>query len=71
MPLNPAQRHQIEQDAITAAQQGERLAACDDEHGYFQRACDRYGHSRVLQFATFDSSSRRNTILVAINRICQ
>ena len=29
MPLDPAQRHQIEQDAITAAQQGERLAACD------------------------------------------
>lgn len=30
MPLNPAQRHQIERDAIIAAQQGERLAACDD-----------------------------------------
>ena len=30
MPLNPAQRHQIEQDAITAAWEAERLAACDD-----------------------------------------
>ena len=30
MPLDPAQRHQIEQDAITAAWQAERLAACDD-----------------------------------------
>ena len=30
MPLDPAQRHQIEQDAITAAREAERLAACDD-----------------------------------------
>ena len=30
MPLDPAQRHQIEQGAITAAWQAERLAACDD-----------------------------------------
>ena len=30
MPLDPAQRHQIEQDAITAAWQAERLAACDE-----------------------------------------
>ena len=30
MPLDPAQRHQIEQDAITAAWEGERLTACDD-----------------------------------------
>ena len=29
MPLDPAQRHQIEQDAITAALEAERLAACD------------------------------------------
>ena len=29
MPLDPAQRHQIEQDAITGAWQAERLAACD------------------------------------------
>lgn len=29
MPLNPAQRQQIEQDAITAAWEAERLAACD------------------------------------------
>ena len=29
MPLDPAQRHQIEQDAITAAWESERLAACD------------------------------------------
>ena len=29
MPLDPAQRHQIEQDAITAAWEAQRLAACD------------------------------------------
>ena len=29
MPLDPAHRHQIEQDAITAAWEAERLAACD------------------------------------------
>ena len=30
MPLDPAQRHQIEQDAITAAWEAERPAACDE-----------------------------------------
>ena len=30
MPLDPTQRHQIEQDAITAMWEAERLAACDD-----------------------------------------
>ena len=30
MPLDPAQRHQIEQDAITAAWEAQRLAACND-----------------------------------------
>ena len=30
MSLDPAQRHQIEQDAITAAWEAERIAACDD-----------------------------------------
>jgi hypothetical protein len=29
MTLDPAQRHQIEQDALTAAWEAERLAACD------------------------------------------
>lgn len=29
MPLDPAQRHQIEQDALTAVWEAERLAACD------------------------------------------
>ena len=29
MTLDPAQRHQIEQDAITALWEAERLAACD------------------------------------------
>lgn len=30
MPLDPAQRHQIEQDAITAAWEADRVAACDE-----------------------------------------
>lgn len=30
MPLDPAQRHQIEQDAIAAAWEAERLSVCDD-----------------------------------------
>jgi hypothetical protein len=30
MPLDPAQRHQIEQDAITAAWEADRLTACDE-----------------------------------------
>ena len=29
MPLDPAQRHQLEQDAITAAWEAERITACD------------------------------------------
>ena len=29
MPLDPALRHQIEQDAIIAAWEAQRLAACD------------------------------------------
>jgi hypothetical protein len=29
MPIDPAQRHQIEQDAITVAWEAERLAVCD------------------------------------------
>ncbi|MDM7933677.1 hypothetical protein [Tabrizicola sp.] len=29
MPIDPAQRHQIEQDAITAMWEGARLTACD------------------------------------------
>ncbi|MGF6862500.1 hypothetical protein ABIE69_003088 [Rhodobacteraceae bacterium MBR-64] len=30
MPLDPAQRHQIEQDAITAAWEAERVSACNE-----------------------------------------
>jgi hypothetical protein len=30
MPLDPAQRHQIEQDAITAAWKADRLVACEE-----------------------------------------
>ena len=40
MPLDPAQRHQIEQDAITAEWQAERLAACDDAMALLREVAD-------------------------------
>ena len=40
MPLDPAQRHQIEQDAITAAWEAERLAVCDDAIALLREIAD-------------------------------
>ena len=40
MPLDPAQRHQIEQDAITAALESERLAVCDDAIALLREIAD-------------------------------
>jgi hypothetical protein len=40
MPLDPAQRHQIEQDAITAAWEAERLAACDRAIALLRKIAD-------------------------------
>ncbi|WP_372838716.1 hypothetical protein [Phaeovulum sp.] len=40
MPLDPAQRHQIEQHEITAAWEAERLAACDDAIALFREVAD-------------------------------
>ena len=40
MPLDPAQRHQIEQDAIIAAWEAERLAACDDAIALLREIAD-------------------------------
>ena len=62
MPLDPAQRHQIEQDAITAAWEAKRLAACDqaivllrevgdlerDDDGYVILGADENGHNDLL-----------------------
>ena len=68
MPLDPTQRHQIEQDAITAAWEAERLAACDDaiallreivdlerdEDGDVILGADAVGHKDLLsRIATF------------------
>ena len=47
MPLDPAQRHQIEQDAITAAWEAERLTACDDD-GDVIIGADETGHNDLL-----------------------
>ena len=40
MLLDPAQCHQIEQDAITAAWEAERLAACDDAIALLREIAD-------------------------------
>ncbi|MDO8986039.1 hypothetical protein [Cypionkella sp.] len=40
MPLDPAQRHQIEQDALTAAWEADRLAACDDAIALLREIAD-------------------------------
>ena len=68
MPLDPAQRHQIEQDAITSAWEAERLAACDeaipllceiadlerDDDGDVILGADANGHNDLLsRIATF------------------
>ena len=62
MPLDPAQRHQLEQNAITAAWKADRLAACDvaiallreiadlerDDDGDVILGADANGHSDLL-----------------------
>lgn len=40
MPLDPAQRHQIEQDAITAAWEADRIAACDQAIAILREIAD-------------------------------
>ena len=40
MPLDPARRHQIEQDAITADWEAERLAACNDAIALLHKIAD-------------------------------
>ena len=40
MPLDPAQRHQIEQDALTAAWEAECLSTCDDAIALLREVAD-------------------------------
>jgi hypothetical protein len=40
MPLDPAQRHQTEQGAITAAWEAERLTACGDAIALLREIAD-------------------------------
>ena len=40
MPLDPAPRHQIEQDAITTAWEADRLAVCDDAISLLREIAD-------------------------------
>ena len=50
MPLDLAERHQIEQDAITAAWEAERLSACDDAVALLREIADldRYDDGDVV-----------------------
>ncbi len=62
MPIDPALRHQIEQDAITAEWEAHRLAACDEaitllqeiaelaiaDEGDLILAADHTGHNDLL-----------------------
>ncbi len=66
MPLDPAQRHQIEQDTITAGWEAARLAACDpaisllreiadlerDDDAYVIIATDADGQSNLMSRIT-------------------
>jgi hypothetical protein len=56
MPLDPAQRHQIEQDGITAACESERLAACVDAIALLREIADleRYEDGDVIIGADAD-----------------
>ena len=40
MSLDPAQRHQIEQDALSAAWDAERLATCDEAIALLREVAD-------------------------------
>lgn len=40
MPLDPAQRHQVERDALTAAWKAERLATCDEAVALLRKVAD-------------------------------
>ena len=40
MPLDPAQRYQMEQDALTAAWEAKRFAACDDAIALLREIAD-------------------------------
>ena len=74
MPLDPAQRHQIEQDAITAAWEVERLAACNgaiallgevadlerDDDGDVILGADANGHNDLMsRITTFLAEHRQ------------
>ncbi|KND17269.1 hypothetical protein ADZ37_19355 [Pannonibacter phragmitetus] len=55
MPIDPAQRHKIEQDAITAAWEAERLTTCDaaiallrDDDGDVIIGADADGHTDFM-----------------------
>ena len=66
MPIDPAQRHQIEQDAITAAWETERLTACDNAIALLREIADleRDDDGDVILGA---DETGRNDLLTRIN----
>ncbi|MBZ0129551.1 MAG: hypothetical protein K8F59_10575 [Rhodobacteraceae bacterium] len=56
MPIDPARRHQIEQDAITDTWEANRLAAFDDAIALLREIadpeCDNDGHNDLMSRIT-------------------
>ena len=66
MPIDPAQRHQIEQDAITAAWEAERLAACDEAITLLREIADMQTDDDGNVILGADATGR-NDLLARIN----
>ena len=66
MPLDPAQRHQIEQDAITAAWEADRLAACDGAIALLREIADLQTDDDSDVILGADATGR-NDLLTRIN----
>ena len=72
MSLDPARRHQIEQDAVTGAWEAERLSACDDAVALLHEIADldRYDDGDVVIGTDADGHNdlmSRITIFLAAN----
>ena len=66
MSIDPAPRHQIEQDAITAAWEAERLAACDEAIALLREIADLQTDDDGDVILGADESGR-NDLLARIN----
>ena len=66
MPIDPALRHQIEQDTITAAWEAERLAICDDAIALLREIADQQTDDEGDVILGADETGR-NDLLGRIN----